>query len=108
MDENRIDGAATRMGGEIKSGLGDAFGDSKLAGEGRYDQARGTAQNALGGLSDMARNVFGGSGTGGVGGSGGLRNGASRAIKAAERNPVLAVLAMGAVATFLGNRMFRR
>ena len=114
MDENRIEGAATRIGGDIKSGLGDALGDTRLSGEGRYDQARGTAQNTMGGLADMARSVFRSSGSNGastgssLGGSTGLRSSAKRAVGVAERNPVLALLAMGAAATFLGNRVFRK
>lgn len=100
MNEDRFEGAATRMGGEVKSGIGDAFGDSKLSGEGRLDQARGAAQNALGGVGDSVRDAFSNL-------SPGVRQSATKVGDFAKRNPVLAVLAMGAVASFVGKAMSR-
>ncbi|MEJ6790127.1 CsbD family protein [Brevundimonas sp. BR2-1] len=54
-DQDRIDGAAKNMGGEIKEAAGKLTGDEKLKAEGRADQAEGKIQNAVGGLKDTIR-----------------------------------------------------
>ncbi|HWQ86563.1 CsbD family protein [Brevundimonas sp.] len=54
-DQDRIDGAAKNMGGEIKEAAGKLTGDEKLKAEGRADQVSGKIQNAVGGLKDTLR-----------------------------------------------------
>ncbi len=54
MDENRVEGAAKDIGGSIKSTVGDAIGDDKLAAEGTVDQIVGTAQRTYGKVKDRA------------------------------------------------------
>jgi uncharacterized protein YjbJ (UPF0337 family) len=51
-DHDRIDGAAKKIGGDMKVGVGKVLGDAKLESEGRADQASGKIQNAIGGLKD--------------------------------------------------------
>lgn len=101
MDSNRIEGSATKLGGDIREGVGSAFGDGKMQAEGRFDQARGTAQNALGGVADTVRDAFDRAPSG-------LRDTATKVGDFAKRNPVIAVLAAGAIASFLGKAMTRK
>lgn len=54
-DHDRIEGAATQMGGKIKEAAGKLAGDEKLKAEGRADQVKGKAQNAVGGVKDALR-----------------------------------------------------
>ena len=54
MDENRVEGTATNIGGNIKSAVGDLTGDSKTQASGMVDQVSGTAQKAYGKLKDQA------------------------------------------------------
>ncbi len=54
-DQDRIDGAAKNLGGNIKEAAGKLTGDEKLKAEGRADQAEGKIQNAVGGLKDTIR-----------------------------------------------------
>lgn len=55
MDEDRIAGAAQKLGGSAKDTLGRAIGDTKLQAEGKVDQAAGTARNVVGSAKDAAR-----------------------------------------------------
>ncbi len=55
MDEDRIDGALKKMGGDIKEGVGKLVGDSKLETEGKADRAEGKVQNTVGGIKDTLR-----------------------------------------------------
>lgn len=55
MDEDRVEGAAKKVGGNIKEGVGKLIGDSKLETEGKMDQAEGRVQNAVGGVKDALR-----------------------------------------------------
>lgn len=55
MDKDRIEGAATKLGGEIKEGVGKLFGDKKLETEGQADQVKGKVQNTVGGVKDTLR-----------------------------------------------------
>ena len=52
MDENRVKGSATNLGGKVKEGAGKLTGDEKLRSEGIMDQIRGKIQNAIGGIKD--------------------------------------------------------
>ena len=54
-DQDRIDGAAKKIGGDIKEGVGKVLGDAKLENEGKADQAAGKVQNAIGGIKDTLR-----------------------------------------------------
>jgi uncharacterized protein YjbJ (UPF0337 family) len=49
---DRIEGAARNLGGNIKEAAGKITGDEKLKAEGRVDQVEGKIQNAVGGLKD--------------------------------------------------------
>lgn len=54
-DHDRIEGAATNMGGKLKEAAGKLTGDEKLKAEGRADQVKGKVQNAVGGMKDALR-----------------------------------------------------
>lgn len=55
MDKDRIEGAAKKIKGDIKEGIGKATGDAKLQGEGKADKVEGKVQNAVGGVKDAIR-----------------------------------------------------
>ena len=48
MDEDRIKGAATNIGGKVKDAVGGLTGDTKTQAEGKLDQATGQLQNTVG------------------------------------------------------------
>lgn len=52
MDEDRIQGAATNIGGKIKDAVGGALGDSGMQASGKADQAGGKLQNTYGSAKD--------------------------------------------------------
>jgi len=54
-DQDRIDGAAKNIGGQIKEGVGKLVGDEKLKNEGKADRVEGKVQNAIGGIKDTLR-----------------------------------------------------
>lgn len=54
-DHDRIEGAATNMGGKVKEAAGKVTGDEKLKAEGRADQVKGKVQNTVGGMKDAIR-----------------------------------------------------
>lgn len=60
VDKDRVEGSATNLEGKLKEGVGNMTGDAKLQGEGKTDQAKGKAQNALGGVKDAARDLVDG------------------------------------------------
>ena len=94
MNEDRIEGAATTLGGRVESSLGALTGDRKLQSDGLIDKAQGTAQNLIGGAQDAVRSAFDKS-------SPEVRDGAERAINAVRKSPLVAILAVGAVALIL-------
>jgi uncharacterized protein YjbJ (UPF0337 family) len=55
MDEDRIKGAATNIGGKVKDSVGGLTGDTKTQAEGKMDQATGQLQNTLGLAKDAVR-----------------------------------------------------
>lgn len=57
MDKDRIEGSATKIGGDIKEAVGGALGDKKLETEGKADQAEGKVQNTVGGIKDSLRDA---------------------------------------------------
>jgi uncharacterized protein YjbJ (UPF0337 family) len=59
-DKDRVAGSAKNMGGKLKEGVGNVTGDSKMKAEGKGDQVEGKIQNAVGGIKDKAKEVFGG------------------------------------------------
>jgi uncharacterized protein YjbJ (UPF0337 family) len=52
MDENTVEGAARNFGGKVQEAVGDLTGDVDTKVRGKFNQAAGTAQNAVGGLMD--------------------------------------------------------
>lgn len=54
-NEDRIEGSARKMKGDLKEGVGKMTGDSKLQAEGKADQISGKTQNAIGGIKDAVR-----------------------------------------------------
>lgn len=60
IDDDRIEGSAKNLGGKIKEGIGNLTGDAKLQNEGKADQIKGRAQNAIGGIKDSAREALDG------------------------------------------------
>ena len=52
MDSNRIEGAATTLGGKVKDVLGGLLGDTRTQAEGKADQFAGRAQYAYGSAKD--------------------------------------------------------
>ena len=57
IDDDRTEGSAKQMGGQMKEGAGKLFGDEKMKNEGRADQAEGKLQNAWGSVKDEARDA---------------------------------------------------
>ncbi len=55
MDEDRITGAATNIGGKVKDAVGGLTGDTKTQAEGKMDQATGQLQNTFGSAKDAVR-----------------------------------------------------
>lgn len=58
MNEDRIDGVATQMGGQVKSKIGNAIGDAGMESEGMADQIKGRAQNLYGSAVDAANDAY--------------------------------------------------
>jgi len=58
IDDDRTEGSAKQMGGDIKEGAGKLFGDEKMKREGQADQAEGKLQNAWGSAKDEARETL--------------------------------------------------
>ena len=58
MDTDRISGAATQFGGQVKDAAGDLMGDAKLQAEGKMDKLAGRAQRGYGRAQDAARADF--------------------------------------------------
>lgn len=57
IDDDRTEGSAKQMGGEMKEGAGKLFGDEKMKRQGQADQAEGKLQNAWGSIKDEARDA---------------------------------------------------
>ena len=51
-DDDRVEGSAKKMKGNLKEGAGKVLGDSKLQAEGKADKAEGKIQNAVGAIKD--------------------------------------------------------
>ena len=59
IDDDRTEGSAKQMGGDLKEGVGKLFGDQKMKHEGQADQVEGKLQNAWGSIKDEARESVG-------------------------------------------------
>jgi uncharacterized protein YjbJ (UPF0337 family) len=57
MDSERIKGAAKKVEGSVKEGVGKLTGDAKLQAEGKMDKAEGAVRNAVGGAKDAVRDA---------------------------------------------------
>jgi uncharacterized protein YjbJ (UPF0337 family) len=57
IDDDRTEGSAKQIGGEMKEGAGKLFGDEKMKREGQADQAEGKIQNAWGSAKDEVRDA---------------------------------------------------
>jgi uncharacterized protein YjbJ (UPF0337 family) len=58
IDDDRTEGSAKQVGGDIKEGAGKLFGDEKMKREGQADQAEGKIQNAWGSAKDEVRETL--------------------------------------------------
>jgi len=55
VDKDRIEGAALKVSGKVKEGLGNLTGNDKLKAEGKADQIEGKVLNAVGGVKDALK-----------------------------------------------------
>jgi uncharacterized protein YjbJ (UPF0337 family) len=101
MNEDRIEGAVTTLGGRVETNLGELTGDRKLQSDGAIDQVSGSAQNMFGGAQDALRSALDRAPPE-------VRDGAERAIVAARKNPLLAALVVGAAGVVLAKLLGRR
>jgi uncharacterized protein YjbJ (UPF0337 family) len=58
MDENRLEGAARRVGGALEEEFGSATGDAKTQLQGKATELQGRAQNLYGQAKDTAADTF--------------------------------------------------
>lgn len=101
MDSDRINGEGNDLKGQIKEGLGNITGDSKLKAEGAEDQIAGMAQRTFGQardtLRDAAENVSSQAGTVG-----------EWLDDTIHEKPLYALLAAGAIGYVLSLLIHRR
>ncbi len=57
VNKDRAAGTAKQVKGLIKEAIGKVTGDTRTQAEGAADKAAGTAQNAVGGAKDVARDA---------------------------------------------------
>lgn len=55
MDKEHVKGAADKVSGAVKEGIGKATGDASLEAKGKIDKAKGEAREALGDAKDAVR-----------------------------------------------------
>ena len=55
VDKEQIKGAADKIKGAIKEGVGKVVGSDKLVAEGMADKAEGSAREAVGDVKDAAK-----------------------------------------------------
>ena len=94
MDTDRIEGAATNLGGKVKDTVGGMLGDSKTQAEGKADQASGQVQNAYGSAKDTVRDA-----TGNLG---------SQVEDLVKQQPLLALLSAVGIGYVLSRLLSRR
>ena len=54
MNDEQISGKPDQVGGKIKQGVGEAFGNQDLANRGLADQVKGAAKETMGNVKDAA------------------------------------------------------
>ncbi len=94
MNEDRIEGTATKFGGTIERTLGDMAQNGSLQGEGMINQAKGTTQDIYGQVKEAVNSAISEA-------SPRLRGASQTAVATAKQSPVLAALAVGAVGYLL-------
>ncbi len=57
MDKDRVEGLGKKVAGSIKEAIGKITGDTKTQAAGVAEKTSGTAQNAVGGAKDAARDL---------------------------------------------------
>lgn len=57
MDSNNVKGNLEKLGGKIKETVGELTGNEKLKNEGRADQVKGAAHDALGNIKESGRDA---------------------------------------------------
>ncbi len=57
MDSDNVKGTLEKLGGKIKETVGDLTGNEKLKNEGRADQVKGAAHDALGNAKEAGRDT---------------------------------------------------
>ena len=55
MDKEHVKGAADKVSGSVKEGIGKATGDASLEAKGKIDKAKGEAREALGDAKDAMK-----------------------------------------------------
>ena len=55
MDKEHVKGAADKVSGAVKEGIGKATGDASLEAKGKIDKAKGEAREALGDTKDALK-----------------------------------------------------
>ncbi|WP_066768167.1 CsbD family protein [Candidatus Viadribacter manganicus] len=55
MDNEHVKGAADKVSGAVKEGVGKATGDASLEAKGKIDTAKGQAREALGDAKDAMK-----------------------------------------------------
>lgn len=55
MDKEHIKGAADKVSGAVKEGIGKATGDASLEAKGKIDKAKGEGREALGDAKDALK-----------------------------------------------------
>jgi uncharacterized protein YjbJ (UPF0337 family) len=59
MNEDRVVGSATNLGGKAQEGLGRASGDARIQAKGVINQAAGTAQDLYGQAKESVSDAYG-------------------------------------------------
>lgn len=57
MDKDRVDGVGNKIAGSVKQAAGKVTGNTELEAKGAAQKTAGTAQNAVGGVKDAARDA---------------------------------------------------
>lgn len=55
MDKEHVKGAADKISGAVKEGIGKATGDASLEAKGKLDKAKGEARQVAGDIKDAVR-----------------------------------------------------
>jgi uncharacterized protein YjbJ (UPF0337 family) len=57
MSEEHVKGGLEKVGGRIKEAVGALVGNKRLKAEGQFDQVKGGAHQAWGGVKDVAKDL---------------------------------------------------